>query len=299
MNGASRLIGAFVFPDAWADLSRFRTTVQALSEVGVNAILTETASYEAAAIDIAHSEGLRFYAGVACFSDHSSGFAEIKSRPELWPVLETGERRAQMEWYVGITPTDRRHQAEVLKLIEAIATRYPIDGLFLDFVRWPVHWELEFRPGRSRPRDASFDPATLAAFAKTKGIAIPVALDFVDRRASWIHANHQAEWVDFKCKVVTDFVTEARGVLKQGRSAAELGAYLVPDVDGMAEPLTGQRLTSLAPIVDRISPMLYHNILLRRPDWIGETLGKVTAIAGNKTVPVLQVELEPRRRQRR
>src|SRR5690242_7621567 len=123
----NRLIGAFVFPDAWSDLARLRERVGALREFGVNAIMTETASYDAAAIEAVHTEGLAFHAGVACFSDHASNFAEISARPELWPVLENGERRAKMEWYVGLTPTDRRHQTEILTLIESIATTYPID----------------------------------------------------------------------------------------------------------------------------------------------------------------------------
>jgi hypothetical protein len=195
-----------------------------------------------------------------------------------------------MEWYVGLTPTDRRHQTEILKLIETIAAKYPIDGLFLDFVRWPVHWELEFRPGRSRPPDSSFDPATLGLFAKSAGLAIPGELDTAAAQAAWIHKNHAGAWADFKCEVVTDFVTEAGRALKASRPGTELGAYVVPDVEGMAERITGQRLGDLAPIVDWLSPMLYHNILLHPPEWIGDELARVTSVAGGKTLPVVQAD---------
>ena len=286
----THLIGAFVFPDAWSDLARFRERLTALRDFGVNAIMTETASYDAAAIEAVHDEGLAFHAGVACFSDHASNFAEIRARPELWPVLESGDRRAQMEWYLGLTPTDRHHQTEVLTLIEAIATTYHIDGLFLDFVRWPVHWELEFRPGRSRPPDSSFDAATVALFAKSAGLAIPRELDTAAAQAAFIHKNYAGAWADFKCKVVTDFVADARAALKASRASAEFGAYVVPDIEGMAERLTGQRLADLTPIVDRISPMLYHNILLHPPAWVGEELARVTSVAGSKTLPVIQAD---------
>ena len=90
--------------------------------------------------------GFRFYAGIACFSDHATNFGKVLERPDLWPVLETGERRPQMEWYVGITPTDRGHQQEILSTIRSVAATFPIDGLFLDFVRWPLHWESSFAP---------------------------------------------------------------------------------------------------------------------------------------------------------
>ena len=105
-----------------------------------------------------------------------------------------------MEWYVGLSPTDRRHQDEVLERIVSIATTYPIDGVFLDFVRWPVHWEIELRSGRPRPPDSSFDPVTLAAFAAASGIRVPSGLETVAERSIWIRAHHLREWVDFKCR---------------------------------------------------------------------------------------------------
>jgi hypothetical protein len=285
-----RIVGAFVFPEVWANPSRFKTTLGALRECGVNAILTESDAYDRTAIDAAHGFGLRFYAGLACFSDHASNFQTLAKRPELWPVLESGERRAQMEWYIGISPSDRRHQQEILAEIALIARTYPIDGLFLDFVRWPIHWEIELRPGRPRPRDSSFDATTLAKFAEETGFAPPPKVSTTARRAAWIHDRYFKEWVDFKCKVVTDFVGEARTFLKGAKSDAEFGVYVVPDVNGLTESLTGQRIRDLAPLVDWVSPMLYHNILLRPTSWIGDTLASFTPIAARKTLPVVQAD---------
>jgi hypothetical protein len=283
------IIGAFIFPDAWSDLARFEALIAALRDFGINAVMTESPHYDAAAIDAVHALGLRFYAGVACFSDHAANFAEMTARPELWPILETGERREQMEWYVGMTPTDRRHQDEVLAVIGAIAKSYPIDGLFLDFVRWPLHWEIELRPDRPRPRDASFDAATLACFAAEAGLQLPQS-DSTAALAAWIHACRHREWVDFKCKVVTEFVGAAQARLKAARPHAGLGIYVVPDVDGLTEPLTGQRLGDLAPLADWLSPMLYHNILLRPPSWVGTALAPVLSAGGGKALPVVQAD---------
>lgn len=287
---SERIVGAFVFPDAWSDLARFRALLSAFRDYGINAVMTESEHYDAGAIDAAHAIGFRFYAGVACFSDHATNFRELTERPELWPILETGERRPQMEWYVGMTPTDRRHQDEVLTRIATIASAYPIDGLFLDFVRWPVHWEIELRPGRPRPLDAGFDPATVAAFAAASGVRVPPDLTTAAAGAAWIRAHHLREWVDFKCTVVTDFVREARSRLAAARPAAELGVYLVPEIGGLTEPLTGQRLADLAPLADWLSPMLYHNILLRPPGWISAAAAGVLPAAGTKTLPVLQAD---------
>jgi hypothetical protein len=283
-----RVIGAFVFPEAWNDISRFRELLASFRERGVNAILTESETYETAAIDAAHDLGLHFYAGIACFSDHATKFQSLTERPELWPILENGERRPVMEWYIGISPTDRRHQEKILATIRSIAADHPIDGLFLDFIRWPVHWEIEFRPGRARPLDSSFDATTLAQFEQTFGMLPKPAA--AASRAAWIRERCYRAWVDFKCKVVTEFVWEARSCLKLVKPEAVLGIYVAPEVDGLTEPLTGQRLGDLAPAVDWVSPMLYHNILLRSPSWIGAALAEVVGVAGPKTLPVIQAD---------
>ena len=283
------IVGAFVFPNFWENLDRVKYGFARLRDCGVNAIMTESDSYELSALDAAHNAGLRFFAGVACFSDHASNFRSLGKRPELWPVLENGQRRQQMEWYVGMSPTDRSRQVEALEEIKSVARSYPIDGVFLDFARWPLHWEIELRPERDRPLDSSFDPATLAMFEETTG-ALPQDLETTSALAAWIRRNRMDEWAEFKCKIVSDFVSEARNVLKEARADAELGIYAVPDVNGLTEPLTGQRIKDLAPLVDWMAPMLYHNILLQPPKWIASTLAPVVRIAGKKTLPVLQAD---------
>jgi hypothetical protein len=286
---SNRIVGAFVSPEFWKNSSDIPSNLAALGDVGVNAIMTESDRYDFSVIEATHNSGLRFYAGVACFSDHAANFRVIKERPELWPILENGERRPQMEWYVGMTPTDSGREEEVLATIGSIARTYPIDGLFLDFVRWPLHWEIELRPGQRKPLDSSFDQTTLARFEAAYG-ALPGDLKSIPAKAAWIHENGLRDWIDFKCRVITDFVAKARSVLKDARPDAELGVYVVPDMDGLTEPLAGQRIRDLAPLADWIAPMLYHNILLQPPPWVGAALRGLVEIAGAKTLPVVQAD---------
>ena len=284
-----RVVGAFVFPEFWENSSDVSSNLAALKDVGVNAIMTESDRYDFSAIEATHNNGLLFYAGVACFSDHAANFRFIKERSELWPILENGERRPQMEWYVGMTPIDSRRQEEVLATIGSIARTYPVDGLFLDFVRWPLHWEIELRPGQAKPLDSSFDPTTLAKFEAAFG-APPGGLNSTPAKAAWIRENRLRDWIDFKCQVITDFVAKARSVLKGARPDVELGVYVVPDVDGLTEALTGQRIRDLTPLADWIAPMLYHNILLQPPAWVGSAFKKVSETTGVKTLPVVQAD---------
>ena len=282
-------MGAFVFPGFWNDREHAESGIAGLRDSGVTAIMTESDSYEHFVVDLAHRAGLRFYAGVACFSDHASNFRWIEEHHESWPILETGEPRSQMEGYIGISPTDCRRQEHVVAEIARIARTYAIDGLFLDFIRWPLHWEIELRPGRPRALDSSFDAATLARFEEATG-SLPRSLDTTSARATWIRENRFRAWVDFKCRIITDFVGMAAKALKDAKSDAELGIYVVPDVNGLAEPLTGQRIRDLAPMVDWVAPMHYHNILLQAPTWIGTALADVIQTAGGKTLPVVQAD---------
>jgi hypothetical protein len=286
---SSSIVGAFVFPDFWESRDRAKSNLVLLRDCGVNAIMTESESYELSMVEATHKVGHRFFAGVACFSDHASNFRSLNRRSELWPILENGERRPQMEWYVGMSPTDNRRRQEALAQIKSIARRFPVDGVFIDFARWPLHWEIELRSGRERPPDSSFDNTTLARFEEVTG-ALPRDLYTTSQRAAWIRRNRLAEWVEFKCNVVSDFVSEARNALKGTRADIELGMYVVPDVNELTEPLTGQRTKDLAQLVDWIAPMLYHNILLQAPTWVASALAPVVKVAGKKTLPVLQAD---------
>ena len=247
-------------------------------------------SYDRAALDETHTAGLQFYAGVACFSDHASHFRLLNERPELWPILEDGSRRPQLEWYIGMTPTNSRRQQDVLAKIGSIANAYPIDGLFLDFARWPLHWEIELRPGRPRPLDSSFDAATLAKFEDATGKLPRASLETTSAKAEWIRQNRRRAWVDFKCEVVTGFVRKAGSVLKEARPDAGLGIYVVPDVNGLTESLTGQRLVDLAPLVDWVAPMLYHNILLQAADLDRVCARRLRQDGRAKALPVVQAD---------
>lgn len=288
---SDRLIAAFLFPEAWEDAPRFRQLVTDLTGFGINAIVTESDNYDKAAIAITREAGLRFYAGISCFSDHGAKFHEITKRPELWPILETGRRRPQMEWYVGVTPTDHAYRRHILSKIRSIVRTYQVDGIFLDFIRWPLHWEIELRPGQPRPHDASFDPDTLLLFEQTTGTKLPADLASAAKRAAWLRESHLQEWTEFKCKVISEFVREARHIVKEETRDGALGLFLVPEVDGLTEQLTGQRLSELVPLTDLVAPMLYHNILLRPPSWVGEALSKVLeATGGKKALPVVQAD---------
>jgi hypothetical protein len=287
-----RNVVAFIFPavmEAWGDQeadSRFR----ALIDFGITAIATESDTYDDRLIERIHRLGLRFLGSISCFSSHGDANKLLEHRPELHPILETGERRPLMEWYIGVTPTFDDYRESRLDLLENILRNHELDGMWLDFIRWPLHWELEIRRGASEPLQSSFDPHTLQRFLEYADLEMPGHIRSTPEQAHWILNEHRGRWTDFKCTVITNFVAQANERVKSIRATVDTGVFLVPASDEKRAYLVGQRIADLASHVDFLSPMAYHPVLHRTPQWaIGVVNDEVNRAPG-QIIPVYQVD---------
>jgi hypothetical protein len=195
----------------------------------VQAVFTEAEEYDPGWVQLAHGHGLRFVAGVACFSDHARGNAALRSCPELWPVLEDGSLRPLEDWYVGVTPTYEGYAEQRLRKVEEVAAGYGVDGLVLDFVRWPLRWEAETRPGR-KPLQAGCDPHTLRRFEAWSGLRVPYGQ--ASERARWVLQHARNAWREFSCAVITELVTQ---------HAASAPGRVLPVVQGEGPPARWKR----------------------------------------------------------
>lgn len=289
----TKTIGAFVFPSVWQNWveEQAQETLKLLADMGVNTICTESTEYRDDLIEVCHRLGLKFFGGISCFSDHAHQQQIVYDRPELWPIGEDGQRRPQMEWYLGVTPTYEDYNEALLQLAEKIVQSHDLDGLFLDFIRWPVHWELEMRPGAMRPLQYSFDANTLALFSTETGILLPRHLTETKDIARWILDNHQLDWVNFKCRTITRLVARFAERLRAiRREAFTLGLYSLPMPENDLEAIAGQRLRDLAGYVDLIAPMAYHAIVHQPPSWVEQVVSTATHAAYGQVIPVLQVD---------
>lgn len=287
-----QIIGAFLFPDVWKnwDDSKTNTFCESLAGFGVNAICTESESYKDDIIEICHKHGLKWLGGISVFSDHSHQNKIFESRPELLPINEDGKPCPQMEWYQGITPTYQDYNQTRLVLAEKIIQTHNLDGFFLDFIRWPIHWELELRPTAGRPLQSSFDPHTLTRFQQETKITIPKNLLNPAEQAAWILSEHLQQWIDFRCNIISDFVKRAVSNLRAIRPDILLGAYTLPLEPTDLEIISGQRLNDFATHLDLISPMLYHAFLHRNAAWVNQIINAYTPITSEKLLPVVQVD---------
>lgn len=280
------IVGAYLGASAWLRWS----AEQALAELGrykrysVNAIFAEADQYRQDIIQIARDQGLRFMGGLTCFNNNDA----LARNPDLHPILRDGRRRRRMRWYYGITPSCQSYAQRRLDVLEQMTQTFSLDGIWLDFIRWPLHWERELRDDTPAPLEASFDDYTLRRFAEFADVAIPAGA--TRQKADWILRTHRGEWIDFKCKIITDFVAQAKMIVDRHMAGKPLGLDIVPAKSAERERLLGQGLHELSAHADYISPMLYHHVLGFSTDWMAEILDDMAAQSDKPLVPFVQVD---------
>jgi hypothetical protein len=280
-----KTVGAFFFADKLHAMTipDRRDGFERLAGNGVNTVMIESEAYEDDVIADAHEAGLAFWGGISCFL--APGQDLLEQQPVLWPILANGEQRPQLEWYNGVVPTVESHRESRLDEIPRIFGDHDLDGFLLDFVRWPLHWEVELRRGHPPPLDSSFDRHTLESFREAAGLDVPT--DDPARASTWIMENAPAQWIDFKCDTITSFVAAARGRLSAATGKpTPLALCIVP----LFPEWVGQRVADLCKVADLICPMSYHSVLYRTPNWVAENVGEFTTASDVPVIPILQID---------
>jgi len=260
---------------------------QALEQWGVTAIF---GGYRDSSLVAAlHARGIRVFAEVALFV----GKRYWKLYPQSRPILSTGEPMAPEGWYYGVNPAIPEIRQHNLEKIRQLVEQYPIDGVWLDFIRWPCRWD------KPNPKllQTSFDPFTLESFQKDTGIRIPPELGTIPSRAQWVLQYHREDWTRWKCQQITDFVRQARDILNRAPGRIVLGLFGVPwrsiDFDGAIRHIIGQDYRALSTYVDVFSPMVYHKLCGKDVPWIAEVTKWVWEETGKPVWPIVQAVDEP------
>ena len=238
-------------------------------------------------VDAAHGAGMPVYAEFGCFA----GERWWKEVPASRPVTEDGQPLASDAWYYGVNPSVPEIRKKQLQALEELLTNHALDGVWLDFIRWPCHWEVH---DPYLPR-TSFDPGTLARFGRDAGIDIPA--DDASTAAQELLGRYEAAWTAWRCQQITDWAAQARSVVDRVRPGALLGLFGVPwrlaDRDGAILKVIGQDYRALGQSVDVFSPMVYHKMCGYEPGWIAEVVEEVHALTGKPVWPIIQSVDQP------
>jgi hypothetical protein len=230
----------------------------------------------------ARRAGLLLLAEFGCFV----GAHWWREVPASHPVTADGEPLAASDWYYGVNPSETTVRRRQLTALERLLREHRLDGVWLDFIRWPCHWE-----GSDPPRPlTSFDRLTVARFCRDRGLPLPPSNPA--RAAETILGQHAEVWCHWRCQQISDWVAEARELVSRWRPEALLGLFTVPwlqaDWNDALRTIVGQDLAALGQYVDVFSPMVYHRMCGHPVAWIAEVTEEVGRLSGRAVWPIVQ-----------
>jgi uncharacterized lipoprotein YddW (UPF0748 family) len=155
----------------------------------------------------AHRRGLAIHAWVNVMPAWLGKHAPKDSRqlynahPE-WFWYDQKGKRQPLGWYVSLNPCLPAVRSYLVRVFEEIVGNYPVDGLHLDYIRFPSEESL-------KGSDYPYDRRTLALYKKATGMS-----PWKDRH----------RWSSWRTEQVTQLVYDIRRMVKRVRPSAKLTA---------------------------------------------------------------------------
>jgi uncharacterized lipoprotein YddW (UPF0748 family) len=249
-----------------------------LKELGFNAVFGGS-SYPAMqrALELAH---IKRFAEFPLFV----GEKNWQRDPSSQPIASNGRKIRKQGWYAPVCPNTEWLRKEKMETLLRVLRDQGLDGVWLDFIRFPVFWE-EVPPFLA---DTCFCPTCLAAFEKKTGIH-PVG-ESPSQKADGILTNHSTEWHRWRADTILEYVDTLVREIRRISPNATVGAFVLPwkedEYDNALYRVAGQDLSGFAKKVDVLSPMLYFHELQHPPSWVQD---RTADIARRTEIPVLPI----------
>jgi len=238
--------------------------------LGANTIFTSYQNITHETVHYARDKGLTVNLEVGIFV----GEDLWQKYPDSRPIDRSGKPIEKIHWYAGVCPNHPQIRQEKLTLIKKILREYNIDGIWLDFIRYPCHWE-EVR--NSKIEEYCYCQNCLNQFKQCGG-SIPEG----EQLTAW------------KCKQITDFVKDVKIEIEKLSNKIDLGMFAVPwqkdDFDSAILRIIGQDFKTLSKYVDTFSLMTYHKFSGRPVSWIGDMVNYMSRVTNKKILPIIQTE---------
>lgn len=267
----------------------FWKTGARLDAYGINAVFVHAASINPELAARVRREGARLYAEFPTLN----GKGYVEKHPEAWPIDATGRKAPPATWFLGACPTEPGFRAYRMKQLAELLDRHEVDGVFMDY----LHWHAQFEEPQPVLPETCFSATCLRAFSRKAGIRIPPGT--TAEQARWILDRHDKAWRDWRTTVIGDWIREIRAVIQAKRPGIVLGNYQCPwrddEFGGARRRTLGLDLDILAPLVDVISPMVYHKRMGRPVAWVGDYVAWLARRVGPKPLlwPIVQAHGEP------
>lgn len=219
------------------------------------------------------AHGFKVYIAFNAFG----GKASWKRYPDSRVVKADGSflgSEADYKGYGDVCATHQGWRRERLQRIERLVRQFGgdegIDGIWLDFIRYPGLWEVK----EPIIPDTCYCMRCLEKFQHDTTITLPHNCG-PKEAATRIRENYHYQWMKWKKEQISSFVAEVRGVLDRlsPKKQLTLGLFLVPWTKGERRNAISYRLAQdafqLSRKADVISPMLYHTMCGHNHSWVG------------------------------
>jgi len=214
-----------------------------------------------------------------------AGKDNLEKFPDAQPVESAGKDVVK-DWHNALCPTHGELRKEVLDKI-GMAAEMGIDGIWLDFIRYPTKWE------GSEPvlLDTCYCARCVSKFEG--GLGEKVSGSNLEETAQNICDRYYLEWLNFKEEQITSFVKEAKKVIDSSNRKIKLGFFAVPweeqEYGDAIKRIIGQDFESLSKIVGVLSPMLYHRMCGKPVEWVKKKVEYFWQY-GTPLLPLVQTE---------
>lgn len=163
------------------------------------------------------------------------------THPE-WFWRDGQGRRQPLGWYQSINPCYPEVRRYLVAVMNEIVSGYPIDGLHLDYIRFPNEWNASYPRGHRVP-DYPRDPRTLSMFREATG-ATP---EGAPRR-----------WSAWRSEQVTALVRDLRRMVKRTKPKVVLSAAVGADAaEAKRRHFQDSRQWIEEGLLDAVYPMNY------------------------------------------
>jgi peptidoglycan/xylan/chitin deacetylase (PgdA/CDA1 family) len=201
--------------------------------------------------------GIRVHAWLPVFRDP----VMAQQRPEWAMVDQSGV--PSKDW---LSPSHPEVRAYLAAMIRTLLAQYEIDGIHLDYVRYP---DLEYDYGTS----------AVSRFQSWSGLA-PVTVPA-------LLAEHYVRWTDWRAREISQYVAEVRELISHSTARkVVLSAALLADaaVNYRSREKFGQSYPDLAAHLDWIMPMAYFHEERQPVDWIEKVVSATRFHVGDTPI---------------
>lgn len=129
------------------------------------------------------------------------------TRPE-WFWRDAAGRRQPLGWYNSLNPCYPEVRRYLVDVMREIVANYPVDGLHMDYIRFPNDWHKSYLP-LPRVPDYPRDPRSLALFKRATGHT---------------PESNRGAWDAWRTEQVTQLVRDIRGMMRRTAPRACLTA---------------------------------------------------------------------------